>query len=187
LRPCKNHAAILQVFRRILDREPNAVLLLVGDGPMRAAIQDQIQQLQLTPHVRILGIRSDATALMQVADVFLFPSLREGLSVAVMEASAVGLPIVASDIPGNREATENGASARLHDIQDIEGMAGSVVDLLRDSDARQHLGAIARQVYEQSFSMEASICRLSELYDRVLHRPSTEPITNFGLHGRILT
>ena len=180
LRPCKNHTAILQVFRRVLDREPNVVLALVGDGPLRPTIQDDIQQLRLTSHVRLLGVRSDATALMQVADVFLFPSLREGLSVAMMEASAVGLPIVASDIPGNREATENGTSARLHDVHDIEGMAGSVADLLVNADARQSLGAIARQVYERTFSMEASMRRLSTLYDRVLNSSSDGPRHDAG-------
>jgi glycosyltransferase involved in cell wall biosynthesis len=167
-RACKNHAGLLQVFRKVVDAVPDAVLLLAGDGPLRSIIHEQIRQLGLDGQVRVLGVRRDATALMQLADVFVFPSHYEGLSVALMEASAVGLPIVASDIPGNREATDNGASARLHDAADADGMAASVIDLLRNPDERVRLGKYGREIYERTFSIEASVERLMVLYDRVL-------------------
>ena len=167
-RAAKNHAAILQVFRHVVDATPNVALLLVGDGPLRPAVQNQACRLGLDRHVRLLGTRRDATALMQVADVLLFPSLREGLSVALMEASAVGLPIVGSDIPGNREATDDGAAARLHNVADIEGMAASVIELLNNSSGRRCLADRGRAIYERIFSIEAAVERLMSLYERVL-------------------
>lgn len=167
-RACKNHTGLLQVFRKVADVLPEAVLLLAGDGPLRPLIQEQIRQLRLDRQVRLLGIRRDATALMQLGKIFVFPSHYEGLSVALMEASAVGLPMVASDIPGNREATGNGVSARLHDADDSDGMAASVIDLLRNPNERARLGKFAREIYERTFSIEASIERLMALYNEVL-------------------
>lgn len=167
-RPYKNHAGLLQTFRKVVDQMPDAILLLIGDGPLRQQIQDQIEHHELHRNVILLGRRQDATALMQVSDLFFLPSLNEGLSIAMMEASAVGLPIVASNIPGNREATDDGDSARLHDVDDIGGMAESLVELLRDATQRRLLGERARAIYERTFSIEASIERLATLYDRVL-------------------
>lgn len=169
LKPQKNHEGLLQVFRKVVDAVPDTSLLLVGDGPLRPAVQNQVGRLGLDRHVRFLGRRRDATALMQMADLFLFPSHHEGLSIALMEANAVGLPIVASDIPGNREATEDGHSARLHDVTDIDGMAASVVELLHNPAERRRLGENGQKTYESNFSIEASITRLTALYDDVLH------------------
>lgn len=167
-RACKNHASLLQAFRKIVDEAPSAVLLLIGDGPLRPQILEQIRHLALDQHVRLLGIRHDATALMQLGDAFLFPSLYEGLSVSLMEASAVGLPIVASDIPGNREATNGGISARLHNTADIDGMAASVVELLRNPSEGRRLAELGREFYERVFSIEVSVDRLVALYNEVL-------------------
>lgn len=169
--PQKNHAGMLRVFRKVVDAVPDVTLLLVGDGPLRPRVQDQVCRLGLDQHVRLLGRRRDATALMQIGDLFLFPSHHEGLSIALMEASAVGLPIVASNIPGNREATDDGASARLHDVSDIDGMAGSAIELLRDEAECRRLAENARSIYERTFSIEASVKRLTKLYDDVLRRP----------------
>src|ERR1043166_1335915 len=102
---------------------------------------------------------------MQITHAMLFPSLHEGLSVALLEAGAVGLPIVASDIAGNREATANGAAARLHDNSDIDGMANSLYELLTDRSESQRLASIGRQNYEKMFSIDASARRLATLYD----------------------
>lgn len=167
-RDCKNHAGILQAFRKVVDAVPGAVLLLIGDGPLRPMIEERTRQLGLDSQVRLLGIRRDATALMQLGNVFLFPSFYEGLSVALMEAGAVGIPIVASDIPGNREATNGGVSARLHDVADTGGMAAAVIELLGNPLECQQMGELGREFYEQTFSIEVSVNRLMALYRRVL-------------------
>jgi glycosyltransferase involved in cell wall biosynthesis len=164
----KNQLGVLQVLHRVRHTMPNVVLLLVGDGELRADVQAQISQLKLDQHVRLMGKRSDATALMQLGNLFLFPSYREGLSVALMEASSLGLPIVASDILANREATDYGASARLHNVADIDGMAASVVDLLSDSTESQQLAERGREIFDRIFSIESSVERLAGLYNRVL-------------------
>lgn len=95
--PQKNHAFLLDIFAALLKKEPNAVLLLVGGGADMPKIQAKAQELGIAEHVRFLGVRSDVADLMQAMDVFVFPSLYEGLPVTMVEAQASGLPCIISD------------------------------------------------------------------------------------------
>ena len=93
----KNHPFLLDIFAALLKKEPNAILLLVGGGEDMPKIQAKAQTLGIAEHVRFLGVRSDVAALMQAMDVFVFPSLYEGLPVTMVEAQATGLPCLISD------------------------------------------------------------------------------------------
>lgn len=93
----KNHMFLLDVFVSLLKKEPNAVLLLVGGGEDMPKIQAKAHALGIAEHVRFLGVRSDVADLMQAMDVFVFPSLYEGLPVTMIEAQASGLPCIISD------------------------------------------------------------------------------------------
>lgn len=95
--PQKNHAFLLDIFAALLKKEPNAVLLLVGGGADMPKIQAKAQELGIAERVRFLGVRSDVADLMQTMDVFVFPSLYEGLPVTMVEAQASGLPCIISD------------------------------------------------------------------------------------------
>ena len=93
----KNHPFLLDIFAALLKKEPNAVLLLVGGGEGMSKMQEKAQELGIAEHVRFLGVRSDVADLMQTMDVFVFPSLYEGLPVTMVEAQAAGLPCLISD------------------------------------------------------------------------------------------
>lgn len=95
--PQKNHAFLLDIFAALLKKEPNAALLLVGGGADMPKIQAKARELGIAEHVRFLGVRSDVADLMQAMDVFVFPSLYEGLPVTMVEAQASGLPCIISD------------------------------------------------------------------------------------------
>ena len=95
--PPKNHMFLIEIFAALLKREPNAVLLLVGGGDDMPKIEAKAQSLGIAEHVRFLGVRSDVADLMQAMDVFVFPSLYEGLPVTMVEAQASGLPCLISD------------------------------------------------------------------------------------------
>ena len=93
----KNHPFLLDIFAALLKKEPDAVLLLVGGGADMPKIQAKVQELGIAERVRFLGVRSDVADLMQAMDVFVFPSLYEGLPVTMVEAQASGLPCIISD------------------------------------------------------------------------------------------
>lgn len=93
----KNHPFLLDIFAVLLKKEPNAILLLVGGGEDMPKIQAKAHTLGIAEHVRFLGVRSDVADLMQAMDVFVFPSLYEGLPVTMVEAQAAGLPCIISD------------------------------------------------------------------------------------------
>lgn len=94
----KNHVFLLKIFAALLEKTPNAHLLLVGEGELRAAIEQQVADLGLQQQVTLLGMRSDAVTIMASAfDVIAFPSLYEGLPLTVVEAQAVGVPILVAD------------------------------------------------------------------------------------------
>lgn len=95
--PQKNHPFLLDIFTSLLKKEPDAVLLLVGGGEGMPKIQAKAQELGIAERVRFLGVRSDVADLMQAMDVFVFPSLYEGLPVTMVEAQASGLPCIISD------------------------------------------------------------------------------------------
>ena len=95
--PAKNHSFLLNVFAEIHKLDSNTVLLLVGDGELRPEIEKQIESLNLQNDVVLLGSRSDVPNLLIAADVFVFPSVWEGLPVTVVEAQAAGLPCFVSD------------------------------------------------------------------------------------------
>lgn len=112
--PQKNHLFLLDIFAALLKKEPNAVLLLVGGGEDMLKIQAKAHALGIAEHVRFLGVRSDVADLMQAMDVFVFPSLYEGLGIVLIEAQAAGLPCVVSDtIPREAYLTDFVTAERL--------------------------------------------------------------------------
>ena len=102
----KNHIYLIDIFNALHAKNDNSVLLLVGDGELRASIEEKIRSLNLTNNVILTGVRSDIPELLQAMDVFVFPSLFEGLGIVVVEAQAAGLPcIVADTIPREAHVT----------------------------------------------------------------------------------
>ncbi len=93
----KNHSFILMIFQSILAKRNTAKLLLAGDGELRQMIEKKAEELGISEHIIFAGIRSDVARLLQAMDVFLFPSLYEGLPLAIVEAQAAGLPCLISD------------------------------------------------------------------------------------------
>jgi len=116
----KNHKFLIDVFKIIHSRNNNAVLLLVGDGELRQTIIEKVENLGLSDNVIFTGVRSDIPELLQAMDVFVFPSLYEGLGIAVIEAQAAGLHcIVADTIPKEAYITDLIESIPLTEKEDI--------------------------------------------------------------------
>jgi glycosyltransferase involved in cell wall biosynthesis len=123
----KNHDFLLDIFKAIHDKNPNAMLVLAGEGHLKCKVEKKIERLGLTDHVKLLGVRKDVSNLLQGMDIFLFPSLFEGLPVVLVEAQAAGLRCVVS----NAITTESDVTGRLQFIslrQSADYWANSILN-----------------------------------------------------------
>ena len=104
----KNHEFLIDIFAEVVKQKENAVLLLIGEGPLMELIKDKVKNLNLSNKVIFLGVRSDVADLYNVMDVFVFPSLYEGLGMVAVEAQVSGLPVIAStEVPVEAKVYEN--------------------------------------------------------------------------------
>lgn len=145
----KGHTLLLDAMPAILAAEPDATLLLAGDGKLLWSVARTVAARGLAGSVRMLGHRRDLPDLMAAADLLVLPSLFEGLSLVALEAMAAGLPIVASDAPGNAEMLEHGRSGWLAPSGDAAGFAACVIEALAD---RVRLAAVATAASERQGS-----------------------------------
>jgi glycosyltransferase involved in cell wall biosynthesis len=159
----KNHHGLFDVYERVRATVPTAELVLVGDGPLSDHLRSEVARRQLDG-VHFVGLRDDVPSVMAAADVFVFPSLFEGLPVVTLETAAAGLPLVASRIPGMDESTVDGATACLLDVHDIDGMAAAVTAIITEPDRARRMSDAARRFAASGFSLDVSAAALSTLY-----------------------
>lgn len=150
-----------------LPARHGAVLVIVGDGPRRAALESLAVSLGLRAGVRFVGHRRDVGPFYANADVFVLPSRTEGISNALLEAMAAGLPVVASDIGGNRDVVEDGRSGFLVDWDDRAAPAGILATLLGDPHLRARVGWAAHE-RALSFAIDRVADGYQQLYRQVL-------------------
>lgn len=144
------------------------VLVVVGDGPLRADVERRVQAGANGARVMLMGARGDVPQILPAFDVFALSSHWEGEPIALLEAMAAGLPCVATATEGACEILVGAASSgRLVPVGDVAGLSGALLDLLRDADARSALGRAAREQMRRR-TPEAQAVRVAEVYRRLL-------------------
>ena len=144
--PNKNHITILKALALLKEKEEfsNMHYLICGRGEMWASLEESARELGIADHVHFLGYRTDAPELYKASDLFLFVTLREGLSVALMEAMSSGMPIVCAEIRGNTDLVDDGISG-IFTENTPEAVAEHILDLYRNPQRRQALGQAASE------------------------------------------
>lgn len=165
LEPVKNFDGLLRAFRAVVAAFPGAKLAIVGDGPERFALEQLRGKLGLKRHVEFLGFRTDIRALHLQADLFVLPSHSEGLSVALLEAMASGLPVLVSDRGGNPEVVRDlGANVRL-DPRDPKAWAEAILRFAcLPPEARLHAGVMARAAVVERFCPSVYMKAMDDIY-----------------------
>ena len=166
LYPVKGHRFLLEAMPEILRRWPNARLLVIGRGELDVALKEQVEQLAVGANVHFLGMRQDVPRLLSVLDVFILPSLSEGLSLALLEAMASGKPVVATRVGGNPELIDHGRTGFLIQPEDGKDLAAHLLNLLSDPGMMQQFGRQASERVQQHFSMGQMVDRYRDLYAR---------------------
>lgn len=165
----KGQRYLLEAFQILVRNRPNLVLLVAGrTGNATPDLERLIDREGLGGRVRLLGFRRDVPDLLAAADVFVFPSLFEGLGGSVIEAMAMGLPVVASDLPAVREVVDPGRSAVLVPPRDAPRLAGAVAGLLDDPDQAVSFGRAGLRIFDERFQLSASSARMVDLYRWVI-------------------
>ena len=139
-------------------------LLLIGEGPQRARLEQFRDEVRIRDRVHFLGHRADAAGLLRYADVLWHASEYEGLPNVILEAMAAGVPVVASDISGNRDLVLPGETGYLVPLGDRPAYAKFADQILSDGHLAARLGAAARQRAENDFGVEAMVARYAALY-----------------------
>lgn len=139
-------------------------LLVVGDGPCRAEIQQLVVACGLHEHVNLLGARDDIPQLLSVSDCFVLASDSEGLSYSIMESMASGVPAVVTDVGGNRELVKHDESGYLVPRRDPDALADYLRRVVNDEAKRRTLGKAARRRARQLFSIEQTVAQYIQLY-----------------------
>ncbi len=161
----RDFKTLLEGFRRVVEALPSACLFIVGDGPERAALEEQVRQLGLSGHVRIWGFRRDVASFCAAADALVLTSWGwEGLPVSVVEAQAAGLPVVVTDAGGAGEAIDPEVSGILVPRCDAGALASALLRLARDPDLAAQMGANGRRHARESFGSAQTAGRMEGLY-----------------------
>lgn len=155
LRKQKGHKYLVSAFAEVLKNNPNVFLLLIGDGEERENIEKQIENLSISDDVLLLGNRNDISELLQIIDIFVLPTLFEGMSNALMEAMAVGKPIIATDIPENRELIENKKNGILVSIKNPKKISIAIDDLINNVDKRNIISSAAKDKILAFYNIDA--------------------------------
>jgi L-malate glycosyltransferase len=165
----KNHGWLVDAFRRIHAASPDVHLVLIGEGALRPAVEEQVAREGLRCSVHLLGMRPDAAQLVAGADLFVLPSRIEGIPGVVLEAGAQAVPAVATNVGGMPEAIDDGRTGVLVAPGDLAGFTRAVLELLADEPRRRALGVAARRLVRERFSMDATASAFEELYERLVH------------------
>jgi len=168
LRPEKDLETFLLAARGILDAIPSAEFLVIGDGPARDNLERLASDLRISESVHFLGERSDVSDLLAALDILVMTSYTESFPNAILEAMAMGKPVVATNVGGIPELVEEGQTGFLVSPRDPEAIADRVLSLSRDSARRQQMGRAARARVESNFTVQAVIARLEGIYVRLL-------------------
>jgi glycosyltransferase involved in cell wall biosynthesis len=166
----KGFDLLVEALPAVAAALPSARLLIIGGGPLRGALERRAEALGMDARVSITGARADVPALLSAADVLAAPSRNEGMGRAIVEAMALGLPVVAARVGGIPAVIVDGESGRLVDPGNAAALAGALIELALDEHLRAKLGAAAAERAE-AFSTEVSAARLLELYGSLVGRP----------------
>ncbi|MFZ8854383.1 MAG: glycosyltransferase [Armatimonadota bacterium] len=169
--PPKDYPSMLQAFARVVHKHSNTILLIAGDGPLRKTMENLARELGIEKRTKFLGIRRDIPQLMNAADAYVMSSSWEGMPNVLLEASATGLPIVATDVGGNREIVLDGVTGFLVPPRNPEALARTMLRIMDLSDEeRKEMGKRARKHIEVKFNLDRVVDLWEILYYELLEK-----------------
>jgi len=153
----------------ICSKVPNCCLILVGDGPAKNELLQVVHNLDIVNKVLFLGLRTDIAELISIMDIFILPSLNEGMGKVLLQSQHLGKPIIATDVGGVREIVTNGVNGFLVTSRDSGSIAQRSIELLKSDAMRTKMGDAGRANVGERFSIETMVKNIASLYEELLH------------------
>lgn len=171
--PVKDQQLLLVALHKLVSTRPELRarlrLVIVGDGPERSSLTARLDQLQINDLVWLAGDRSDIPELLRTLDIFVLPSLGEGISNTVLEAMATGLPVIATAVGGNPELVQDRATGLLFPSGDADALVRAIITLIDNPSWREAMGRAAELHISQHFNWARTVENYLALYDSLLY------------------
>jgi glycosyltransferase involved in cell wall biosynthesis len=168
LYPIKGHAYLFHALRSVLLHHPKTQLLVIGQGDLEQTLKRKVSELGIEQAVSFLGLRNDVPRVLSLLDLFVLPSLSEGLSVALLEAMSAGVPVIASKVGGNPEIVVDGETGYLVPPERSEELASRIIELMSNRESTRLLGERGRERVAREFTTARMLERYQDLYDSCL-------------------
>jgi glycosyltransferase involved in cell wall biosynthesis len=168
LDPVKNLTLMIDAFARAARLRDDVKLMLIGDGPERARLEQHAAESGVRDRIQFLGVRHDARALMPAFDVLLNTSTTEGQSVTILEAMAAAVPVIATSVGGTPEVVVDGETGLLVPSRSLDPLVAAIVELLADPERARDLGLAGRRRLEERFTLDRMVADYERLYETAL-------------------
>ncbi|MDP8263815.1 MAG: glycosyltransferase family 4 protein [Candidatus Ancaeobacter aquaticus] len=165
----KGQKYLIEAMPEICSKVPNCCLILVGDGPAKNELLQVVHNLDIVNKVLFLGLRTDIAELISIMDIFILPSLNEGMGKVLLQSQHLGKPIIATDVGGVREIVTNGVNGFLVTSRDSGSIAQRSIELLKSDAMRTKMGDAGRANVGERFSIETMVKNIASLYEELLH------------------
>lgn len=160
LRDGKGHEYLLEAFEKIYKTNKKVVLLIVGDGEKNEILQSQISGYKSINNIRFLGDRTDVKEILKVSDIFVLPTLGEGMSNAILEAMASGIPVITTNIDANKDLIENNKTGILVPIKSSSEIREAIETLISNSGMKQYIGQEAKKEILKKYNMPIIVSKI---------------------------
>ena len=165
--PVKNQALLLKAFAEAKKNNDNLFLVIVGEGPLENSLKEQVHNLKITDDVLFTGRRFDIPQVLNSLDLFVLPSLSEGMSNTILEAMSCGLPVIATRVGGNPELINYRENGILVESDSLHQMADAILKTAREPDFRRRLSEQARSDIGATFSLRGMVDRYQTFYQNL--------------------
>lgn len=169
---CKGYMFFLKAMPKILEHVPEARFIFVGEGPLRSKLEKMSRELKVEQNIIFLGVRRDIPEILSAMDLFVLPSIVEGFGIVLLEAMAMGKPVIASRVGGIPEIVKDGVTGILVEPASPSDLASSIVKLLKDPLEAKRIGEAGREEVKRRFTAEAMTQKIELVYNEIFNLKS---------------
>lgn len=164
LDPVKDQQLLIKAFAQLKSKYLNIALLIIGDGPCRENLENLTRDLGIKQNVSFLGIRADVPELLKLMDIFVLPSIFEGISNTILEAMSIGLPVIASNVGGNPDLVVDGETGILVPREDVSALATALERYILDHATMKQHGTAGRKRAIDEFGLNRMVAQYEDMY-----------------------